>query len=449
MVWVKYSLGGLGAALIGMTALLVIGVAGPGPDAIVPLDMRAPGLVALCFGLLAVVWFAPRLTGRIGGRSSMESAAGEPQAGVQVQNQALPASQVHDGLSGAAAVVRLMPMLPLGQDTQADSWIGGCPSLPADMEWPSIDDQPASFLAQIDCSQLPSGLWGGSGPRQGALTFFRAARTEAGTWPVQVHHVQGQLARRSPPQTHMSHPCWPLRVAAQKNAASQLPEYQQIANPDWARLHDVDLTDPAYQPFDWQSAAILLNRMTSLIEQCTSQPDPEAADHSQHAQTTHRLADLTKAFTAARSELAFSDDVQDLLMNGLTALTLPDSPDETGKSKSKTLPLTRHGCVTSAYFAPFEKYCRQVYAMDPARLPAAQRALFEPLWAHNARHETGCMGAESPEAADTGDEVLLLDLPSSELLGCMFGDGRSFRVFAPAKAFARGDLSAVRAAVVR
>src|SRR3546814_12881882 len=68
--------------------------------------------------------------------------------------------------------LRLLPQIPPRDAISTNSWLGGRPRLAAGMEWPRIDDQPADFLAQIDCTALPPDLWGGLGPLEGALAFF-------------------------------------------------------------------------------------------------------------------------------------------------------------------------------------------------------------------------------------------------------------------------------------
>src|SRR3546814_10050060 len=63
-----------------------------------------------------------------------------------------------------AVALRLLPQIPPRDAISTNSWLGGRPRLAAGMEWPRIDDQPADFLAQIDCTALPPDLWGGLGP---------------------------------------------------------------------------------------------------------------------------------------------------------------------------------------------------------------------------------------------------------------------------------------------
>lgn len=66
----------------------------------------------------------------------------------------------------------------------ARSWIGGLPTLPTEIEWPRAHNAeypeatagiPLNFLAQIACADLPTGLWGGLGPREGWLIFFASS----------------------------------------------------------------------------------------------------------------------------------------------------------------------------------------------------------------------------------------------------------------------------------
>jgi hypothetical protein len=105
------------------------------------------------------------------------------------------------------------------------------------------------------------------------------------------------------------------------------------------------------------------------------------------------------------------------------------------------VPLLRHRAAARYYFGAFERDCRRVYTEDPGRLPAAQRALFEPFWAHSARQETGSIGTDDLRVpTGPGRAELLLELPSSELLGWMFGEGRALRIYAQPGDLARGAL---------
>ncbi|MGQ3065621.1 MAG: DUF1963 domain-containing protein, partial [Sphingopyxis sp.] len=93
--------------------------------------------------------------------------------------------------------LRLIPQIPPRDAISTNSWLGGRPHLPAGMEWPRIDDQPADFLAQISCADLPQDLWGGLGPRDGALAFFIHRRKHA----LRVLHLRDTGMPVAPPFT--------------------------------------------------------------------------------------------------------------------------------------------------------------------------------------------------------------------------------------------------------
>ena len=57
--------------------------------------------------------------------------------------------------------------LPLGQ-----SKIGGVPDLPKHWNWPTFDDQPLAFLAQVNLSEIPNNIERESLPQTGILYFF-------------------------------------------------------------------------------------------------------------------------------------------------------------------------------------------------------------------------------------------------------------------------------------
>ena len=84
-------------------------------------------------------------------------------------------------------VVRLRLYVPIPDGLPPRSWLGGNPRLPDPFVWPEGDGKPFQFVAQIDCSELPEGLWHGAGPRRGWLAFFVGARK--GNIAAQVVHA--------------------------------------------------------------------------------------------------------------------------------------------------------------------------------------------------------------------------------------------------------------------
>ncbi|MEY8830030.1 DUF1963 domain-containing protein [Sedimentitalea sp. XS_ASV28] len=319
----------------------------------------------------------------------------------------------------------LVPQLPGTTGATFSSWLGGSPALPEGEAWPMIAGQPAQFLAQIDCTALPDTLWQGIGPRRGWLVFFRATGHEHGALPVRVLHVEGRVTTCPPPMGQHVRPRWPLLI----QAAAEQGLADTGAGPQWGMLHDVDLALPGYQPFDWTSAEMLL--------ECLMVRTGGAAWRAEDT-NCHRVADglarLRADFDRLRTEETVFEEVAPALLSAALALVSASGDCKCGCGGMQT----QLRQAARAYFAPFERHCRQIYAGDPRALPPEQRALFEPFWAHNARHETGSIGADDV-STKIGAEVLL-ELPSSELLGWMFGEARALRIFLTAEDLAEGRL---------
>lgn len=411
MVWFRFGSGSFGMACIGAAAILVLMRSGAIGDIAPGALVMTLAIVGVGLGVSAMI----RATPAHGPYTSVEA---EPDSPIVTQQ-------------APATCARVVPMLPTSSDTGCTSWLGGAPRLPKGAEWPVIAGQPAQFLAQIDCAALPDTLWQGTGPRHGSMAFFRAAAHDAGELPVRVLHVEGPLKSVSAPDHQARRPRWPLLVktADQDGSCAEGDDY---AEPDWSVLHDVDLTHSGYQPFDWTSAAMLLNSIDALIASYAKRlGDAARDDQIMHLrQTSDGLAELRATLVVAQTGQAFDDLALHTLQDGLAALTLPENLRGAGASAKNLLPMSRHRCAAQAFFAPFERHCRQVYAESPCHLPSAQRALFEPFWAHNARHETGRIGtADLPAPISVGEAELLLELPSSELLGWMFGEGRALRIY--------------------
>ena len=77
-----------------------------------------------------------------------------------------------------------------GDDEPAVGQLGGVPVLPDGLAWPRLEGRgPLSFIAEIDCGQLPSGAL--SMPRTGTLSFFY--------WDGQI---DGRTPWRGAPENH-------------------------------------------------------------------------------------------------------------------------------------------------------------------------------------------------------------------------------------------------------
>lgn len=93
------------------------------------------------------------------------------------------------------------------------------------------------------------------------------------------------------------------------------------------------------------------------------------------------------------------------------------------------LPLTRHDAWATLWVYDFERlrfdHARHVYADRPDQLPEPVRAHYEARWSTMARHEmagTGHVPFRFVHRFDEREEVMLLELPTSDLLGWMWGD---------------------------
>lgn len=435
MIVVKNRIGGL--VLAGVVAAVAMGLT----TGVVTLSMTVMGAVVAVLCGLALVMIRSALTGASEARAHRMAEPELEEAAPFPRDTPLDTAPEAEETAEDEAVdnaVRLVPVMPPDAPTTSKSWAGGSPQLPEGTEWPVFQDSPARFLAQIDCASLPPALWNGLGSRDGALVFFGFESTPDGVWPVRVMHVSGALEPLESPEMTAGRACWPLDV----RPAQDFGQADQPVAPDWARLHDVDFDDPAYQPFDWTSASILLVRLKEAVQAAAEGLSGE--DRAALIATARQLANLVDAVWSRREDTAFAGELRASLMTGLAGLKLP-RPDGGARA------LMQDGAARKAYFAPFEQHCRQVYTGCPGDLPDAQRAMFEPLWMHNAYHEAGAMGIEDMfDETGMGPEeaVVLLELPSSELLGWTFGSGRSFRVFATREALDQGDLSQCWASVV-
>lgn len=60
------------------------------------------------------------------------------------------------------------------------TYLGGNPTLPPNVEWPSWKGRPLSFLVQIDLGSAPKDFWADWLPREGLLLFFYDAEQSTG-----------------------------------------------------------------------------------------------------------------------------------------------------------------------------------------------------------------------------------------------------------------------------
>lgn len=379
----------------------------------------------------------------------------------------------------ATLTLRLVPQIPPRDAISTHSWLGGRPRLATGAAWPQIDDQPADFLAQIGCADLPRDLWGGLGPRHGALAFFiHRHRPE-----VRVLHVSEPGALLAPPYALnlgegwfgpygdladgdlasfavRAFPQWPVDLV-EANAADAGSGLRDAEGADDLDALGYDIADPAFHPFDWGSltamAAILESRLGQLVT------DPPADDDSASAAVIERCEAINKEARARAAEIIgiihesavrdpFSAGDATAVMAALHAIPwatlIPKTnPDGAQTFELATLPLTEHRADADLWVRDYRAMlfdrAKHAWCADPANLSAPARAYFEPFWESLAAREMASVGGEHD------GEPILLALSTSALMSRRFGDDQTLLVTIAKADLAIGDFAKTRAQLVR
>ena len=385
--------------------------------------------------------------------------------------------------------LRLVPQIPPRDAISTNSWLGGRPHLPAGMEWPRIDDQPADFLAQISCPDLPQDLWGGLGPRDGALAFFIHRRKHE----LRVLHLRDTGMPVAPPFTlndpegwfgpHgglalgdlasfavRAFPEWPVDLVAVRPGDAD-PRSEGDPNEPGAALHDrgYDIADPAFHPFDWGSmtamVALLEQRLDRLMTEAPPEADTDNPDEMEQCAALNREAraraeEIIAIVRDGAGRADFSAGDATAVMAGLHAIrwvnVIRSADPETGAEQVETitLPLTTHRADANLWVHDYQTIlfdrAKHAWCANPDNLSAPARALFEPWWRTLAEREMAAMGHEPfrhlPDYDEERDAVLL-ELPTSGLMSRRFGDRDNLVVTIDKADLAIGDFSKLRVQV--
>lgn len=363
-----------------------------------------------------------------------------------------------------------------GQDAGI-GWIGGAPCLPQGAHWPQSDGAPATFLAQIDLSALPHGLWRGYGPRDGWLRLFlRADGTP---------HLLRTPLKGTPAPTEDTGPAWPLALAPVPGRPEPAPPF--------------DLTSPACQPVDLATARALLTAVDAELDRAqafldalsteihTAPQDRPGANgiwgrilRSRSSVAPQKpvianpglLLTGSRDIAAARAILSRLTEVLDRarepLPRGAIALlcdtlghvdlplfqteAAPDVPVATGEADpirihQRNVPVTRsakapQGMPGSSWAerwqAQLTARALHLLARTPEAIPAPARA----AWARTLTREAAgaaCALGEVRETAD-GPLAVLMRLPATPLFGWEWGS-EALEICLPLAALADGDLN--------
>lgn len=382
--------------------------------------------------------------------------------------------------------LRLVPQIPPRDAISTNSWLGGRPRLPAGMEWPRIDDQPADFLAQIDCTDLPQDLWGGLGPRDGALAFFIHRRKHA----LRVLHLGDTGMPVAPPFTlndpegwfgpHgglasgdlasfavRAFPEWPVDLVAIRPGDAD-PRGEGDPDEPGAALHDrgYDIADPAFHPFDWGGmtamVALLEQRLDRLMTEAPEEAEAEEYGEMEQCAALNREAraraeEIIAIVRDGAGRADFSASDATAVMAALHAIrwakAVRSVDPETGAEQIETitLPLTTHRADANLWVHDYQTIlfdrAKHAWCADPDNLSAPARALFEPWWRTLAEREMAAMGHEPFRHVadyDAERDAVLLELPTSGLMSRRFGDDDNLVVTIDKADLAIGDFSKLR-----
>ena len=385
-----------------------------------------------------------------------------------------------------AVALRLLPQIPPRDAISTNSWLGGRPRLAAGMEWPRIDDQPADFLAQIDCSDLPPDLWGGLGPREGALAFFlhrrkpeaRVLHLRDPGHPVQPPFALNDAEGWFGPYGGLGHgdlapfairafPEWPVDLVAVRagdgdpRAAADVDAADVDAAGGGLADRGYDIADPAFHPFDWGS----MTAMVALLEMRLGglESDVEAGDASDPCAAINRDAcerarEIIAIVHDSAARDTFSAGDATAVMAALHAIrwarAVRTVDPETGAEQVETitLPLTTHRPGADLWVQDYQTIlfdrAKHAWCANPDNLSAPARAFYEPRWRAMAACEMAAMGGEPLRHLSDFDEdrdIVLLELPSSGLMSRNFGDGDTLVVTIDRADLAIGDFTKARA----
>ncbi|AWC22706.1 hypothetical protein CO731_02172 [Aminobacter sp. MSH1] len=399
----------------------------------------------------------------------------EDLAGQLVHEQKLMDAQATEPV-----VVRLVPQIPLRDVDHPRSWLGGAPAMAEHIPWPVIDGRNANFLAQICCADLPADLWDGLGPRDGWLAFF----IHPTDYAVHVLHLSEMGPWRQGPED-LSIDGWSISLPYAKLRLKPIDAWPRwpvdlIAlrpgDPDPRReghseaSHEVykqgfDLASPEHRPFDRSTtlgmldiaearlveylAEDLITPLRQQLEQvldwlavakAAPVPPRNLAELRERAATLPALieartkgrpmleAALAQVRTVAERTNAASDQTQ-LSEDEIAAITAELGKCEIIYPRVRQLPLTAQNGEGSLWVWDFEclrlDRARHAYSRSPEALPPAMRSYFEAIWKDQAAHEMAGMGHvpfEYVHQFDLDKDVTLLELPTSNLMGWMFGD---------------------------
>ncbi len=391
-----------------------------------------------------------------------------------LQNELATQNMQNDAKMVSAPSAILTPAIPL-QNKEAVGWFAGTPKLPKELSWPEIEGTPLCFIAQIDLTQIPQNIWSGVGPRKGQFAFF-IHPTEM---KAKVLHVHGPLEKRQGPtpdpsalwpRKHPSTPLdnnhfteWPVLLTAHSGELPEPAGWCKGKAPNFQKPfknEGFDLTNQAHHPFDEAT-------LRALIEQIDKELERKLRSIETLLTTKKLKDDITSALEALQIEVLGSQktflDIKKSIepyqkvfdqdgivphMHTLNSLisghTTYHRNDDEGYAEIEVSSGKLIQYV-SGFLPLLGTHAKYAYLETPEKLTAKTRVRFETIWAFDALHERGGMSHPpkgfiyTPHGSSSPNEILL-ELPTSSLIGWMWGDMNSIVLTVPRDDLANGKL---------
>ncbi|MBO9447462.1 DUF1963 domain-containing protein [Ruegeria sp. R14_0] len=400
-------------------------------------------------------------------------------AEVMEQNLAVLAHEPGD-LAHHTAPAKLVPLLP-GAKERSRSWIGGAPMLPEDMEWPQVNSLPMLFVAQVALDELPEGIWGGLAPRDGWLAFFMPSEgrvdddsrvfhltgpVEPRDWPDVPHSfyfgTSGDKAREALAAVGFSvaphPPRFPVAVQRHEGSTERRRSVEADDNQRFAIQEDYDPRSLIYRPFDTISARGFVASLLAGQHQALKilAGDIERTERNlQKSENAEDQAEMRKSLANDQQERATRDAAVAALEDVHSRLVArPDSLLDTGATDALIAELDQieirrpqrtddgtkwisHSVIDEFWARSvsrevFEIQLQEAMRTHPERVSDSTRARYERLWRFDQEHQYATMGGPVHSGfiySRARNPAFLLEVPSSDLVGWMFGDVASLGMF--------------------
>lgn len=374
----------------------------------------------------------------------------------------------------------LTPIVPI-RSTEMDSWFGGKPKLPKDVAWPEKNGKSLCFACQINLASLPMGVWSGIGLREGWLAVFLHPETAEAA----VLHVRGEVEERDGPgqmsaqwaRTYAPYaaesktyflPRWPVKIEEGRPRSASASNRAAI----WKDVKP-DLANAEIHPFDTASLSTLLDNVEEFLvgqlKHLCRRPAMKKLrekdlewNQETKAIAFQSLEDFYKVEgLLARSRYRFDHENVAALLPTIANLPIYEENYLKDDDEGYCVLEYRHSSLnelpTLSPVSPmwWERYtsklywlCINAYTKDPNVLHPAMRERMEQMWGQDAKGFHGAMGHAprghiyTPHGPDTDTEVLL-ELPTSQMQGWIWGDTYSIVLTIKRQALARGDFSEI------